>query len=238
MPTTIELGDTTLDVVKKDIKNVHLSVYPPTGQVRISAPTRMSLDTIRLFAIAKLGWIRQQQQKFHEQERESQREYLDHESHYVWGRRVLLKLAEGNAAPSVQLNHTQLLLRIRPNTNATTREAVVASWYRQLLKAAVPPIIEAYELRLKVKVKGLYVQQMKTKWGSCNPTARTIRLNTELAKKPKECLEYIVVHEIVHLLEPTHGPRFLTLMDHIMPAWRDMKDTLNRLPARHERWNY
>ena len=238
MPTTIELGGTTLEVVRKEIKNVHLSVYPPTGRVRISAPVRMSLDTIRLFAISKLGWIRQQQKKLREQERESRREYLDRESHYVWGRRYLLKLVEGDGAPSVQLHHSKLLLRVRPGTEETAREAVVASWYRQLLKTAIPPLIEAWEPRLNVTVSGFYVQRMKTKWGSCNPTARTIRLNTALAMKPKECIEYIVVHEMVHLLEPTHSPRFLALMDRLVPTWRATRDLLNRLPARHELWIY
>jgi len=238
MPTTIELGGTTLDVVRKDIKNVHLSVYPPTGRVRISAPVRMSLDTIRLFAISKIGWIRQQQKKLREQERESQREYLDRESHYVWGRRYLLKLVEEDGAPSVQLHHSTLLLRVRPGTEETTREAVVASWYRQLLKTAIPPLIEVWEPRLNVTVSGFYVQQMKTKWGSCNTTTRTIRLNTALATKPKECIEYIVVHEMVHLLEPTHSPHFLALMDRFVPTWRATRELLNRLPARHELWNY
>ena len=238
MPTTIELGGTTLDVVRKEIKNVHLSVYPPTGRVRISAPVRMGLDTIRLFAISKLGWIRQQQKKLREQERESRREYLDRESHYVWGRRYLLRVVEENGASSVQLHHSKLLLRVRPGTEETTREAVVASWYRQLLKTAIPPLIEAWEPWLNVTVSGFYVQQMKTKWGSCNSTARTIRLNTTLATKPKECIEYIVVHEMVHLLEPTHSPRFLALMDRFVPTWRATRELLNRLPARHELWNY
>lgn len=238
MPATIELGDITLNVARKAIKNVHLSVYPPTGRVRISAPARMSLDTIRLFAISKLGWIRQQQKKLREQERETQREFLDRESHYVWGRRFLLKVVEEDAAPSVQIHHGTLLLRVRPGADDDTKEAVMASWYRQLLKTTVPLLIEAWERRLKVTVSGIYVQQMKTKWGSCNATARTIRLNTELAKKPKECLEYIVVHEMVHLIEPTHGPRFLALMDRLMPNWRDTRGLLNRLPARHELWNY
>ena len=238
MSTTLELGGITLGVLKKDIKNVHLSVYPPIGRVRISAPLRMSLDTIRLFAISKLGWIRQQQKKLREQEREGQREYLNRESHCVWGRRYLLKVIEDETAPSVQIKHGTLLLRVRPKSNDETREAVVADWYRQLLKAAVPPIVGNWKPRLEVAVKGFYVQQMKTKWGSCNPTARTIRLNTELAKKPKECLEYIVVHEMAHLLEPTHSPRFLALMDRFMPSWRETRELLNRLPARHERWNY
>ena len=238
MVTQIELGGIVLDVIKKDIKNIHLSVYPPSGKVRLSAPARMNLDTIRLFAISKLGWIRQQQKKLCEQERESRREYLDRESHYVWGRRVLLKVVEGDSAPSVQIRHSRLFVHVRPGTDETAREEVVAGWYRQLLKTAVPALIEAWEPRLKVKVSGFYVQQMKTKWGSCNPSSGTIRLNTELAKKPKECIEYIVVHEMIHLIEPTHGLRFIALMDRFMPAWRETRELLNRLPARHERWNY
>ena len=238
MLTQIELGGIVLDVVKKDIKNIHLSVYPPTGRVKLAAPARMNLDTIRLFAISKLGWIRQQQKTLRGQERDTEREYLDRESHYVWGRRYLLRLVEEDAAPSVELRHSKLVLRVRPGSGERTREAVVAEWYRRMLKAAISPLIEAGEVRLNVKVNGFFVQQMKTKWGSCNPSAGTIRLNTELAKKPKECLEYIVLHEMVHLLEPTHGPRFLALMDRFMPAWRDTRALLNRLPARHERWNY
>ena len=238
MVTQIELGGIVLDVIKKDIKNIHLSVYPPSGKVRLSAPARMNLDTIRLFAISKLGWIRQQQKKLCAQERESQREYLDRESHYVWGRRVLLKVVEEVGAPGVQHHHSKLFVHVRPGTDEMTREEVVAGWYRQLLKTAVPALIEAWEPRLKVKVSGFYVQQMKTKWGSCNPSSGTIRLNTELAKKPRECIEYIVVHEMIHLIEPTHGPRFIALMDRFMPAWRETRELLNRLPARHERWNY
>ena len=238
MPTRLDLGGVVLDVVRKDIKNVHLSVYPPTGRVMISAPLRTSLDTIRLFAIAKLGWIKRQQKTLREQERDSQREYLDRESHYVWGRRYLLKVVLEDAAPSVQLQHVKLVLSVRPGSDGSMREAVMANWYRQLLKSAVPPLIAAWEPRLKVTASRFYVQQMKTKWGSCNPAAGTIRLNTELAKKPSECLEYIVLHEMVHLLEPTHGPRFLALMDRFMPAWRDTRNLLNRLPARHEQWNY
>ena len=238
MATQIELGGVVLDVIKKDIKNIHLSVYPPTGRVRLAAPARMKLDTIRLFAISKLGWIRQQQKKLRAQERESQREYVDRESHHVWGRRVLLKLVEADGPPSVQLRHSKLLLSVRPGTDETARGAIVSNWYRQLLKAEVPPLIAAWEPRLDVTVNGFYVQQMKTKWGGCNPTARNLRLNTELAKKPKECLEYIVVHEMSHLLEPTHGARFLALMDRFLPAWRDTRALLNSLPSRHERWSY
>ena len=238
MSATLELGGVAVDVVRKDIKNVHLSVHPPTGRVRISAPLRMSLDTIRLFAISKLGWTRQQQQRLRGQERETRREYLDRESHFVWGRRLLLRVEEADAAPKVEIKHARLLLRVRPGADEAAREAVIAGWYRQLVRTAVPTLIESWERRLSVRVNGYFVQQMRTKWGSCNPTARTIRLNTELAKKPQECLEYIVVHEMVHLLEPTHSPRFLAIMDRVMPEWRNMRELLNRLPASYHGWSY
>jgi len=238
MGATLELGGVTLAVLKKDIKNVHLSVYPPTGRVSISAPRRMSLDTIRLFAISKLGWIRQQQKKLVAQEREERREYVDRESHYVWGTRYLLKLIEEDAPPSVHLRHGKLILRVRPGADASVRGEIISGWYRDLIRAEAPKLIEIWEPRLGVRVKRVFVQHMKTKWGSCNPSTRTVRLNTELAKKPRECLEYIVLHELVHLFERKHGPRFVALMDRFMPNWRETRSLLNRLPARHEHWEY
>lgn len=238
MVTQIKLGEIAVDVVKKDIKNIHLSVYPPTGKVRISAPLRMGLDIIRVFAITKLGWIKSQQQKLREQERESPREYLDRESHYLWGRRYLLKVIEKDAAPAVALKHNNMLLQIRPDTSGVRKQAVLEEWYRKKLKEAVPPLVAKWESLMGVKVERFFVQRMKTKWGSCSPDAKSIRLNTDLAKKPPECLEYIVVHEMVHLLEPTHNSCFMTLMDQFMPKWRFYKDELNRLPVRHEDWGY
>ena len=191
-----------------------------------------------MFAIARLGWIRQQQQTLRAQERETPREYLDRESHYVWGRRYLLEVVEQDAASRVLLTHGRLRLVVRPGADVHTREATVAAWYRQILRAAAAPLIEAWQPRLGVAVRGLSIQRMKTKWGSCNPTAGTIRLNTELAKKPRECLEYLVVHEMAHLLEPTHGQRFVAVMDHSLPTWRDTRNLMNSLPARHEEWVY
>jgi predicted metal-dependent hydrolase len=238
MVTQIAVGGITVDVVLKDIKNIHLSVYPPSGRVRIAAPSRMRFDTIRVFAISRLGWIKQQQQKLQEQERETRREYVDRESHYLWGKRYLLQVIEGNAAPSVALQHRWMLLRVRPGTDAKKKQAIVEAWYRQQLKQAVPPLITRWELLLGVKVERFFVQRMKTKWGSCNYRARTLRLNTELAKKPRECLEYIVVHEMTHILEPTHNARFVALMDQCMPQWRFYRDQLNRLPVSHEAWAY
>jgi predicted metal-dependent hydrolase len=237
-PGKIELGEIAVDVVRKDIKNVHLSVYPPTGKVRISAPLRMDLDTIRVFAISKLGWIRQQQRKMREQEREPPREYLDRESHYVWGKRYLLKLIEKDAAPEVELQHSQIILRTRPATGGERKQEILEEWYRSQLKAAAPQVIAKWEPLIGVKVELFFVRKMKTKWGSCSPGTASIRLNTDLAKKPRECLEYIVVHEMAHLLEPTHNSRFLALMDGFLPQWRACRDALNRLPVRHERWGY
>jgi predicted metal-dependent hydrolase len=238
MVTQIEIGKITVDVVLKNIKNIHLSVYPPTGRVRISAPSRMKLDTIRVFAISKLAWIKQQQNKLQEQERETPREYLDRESHYVWGKRYLLRIIEGNEPPKVELQHNKMILRVWPGTDETKRQAIVERWYRQQLKEALPPLIAKWESILEIQVKRSFVQRMKTKWGSFSPGSHSIRLNIDLAKKPPECLEYIVVHEMVHFLEPTHNVRFITLMDNFIPKWQFYRDMLNRLPVRHEYWRY
>lgn len=238
MTEQIQLGEITVDVVLKDIKNVHLSVYPPAGRVRIAAPERMDLDTIRLFAISKLGWIKAQQSKLREQERETPREYLDRESHYVWGQRHLLTVTELDAPPVVEAEHNRLFLAVRPGTDEGRRQAIIEAWYREQLKAAVPPLIARWEPVLGVQVERFFVQRMKTRWGSCSVGTRSIRLNTELAKKPRECLEYIVVHEMTHLLEPTHNRRFIDLMDRFMPRWQFYRDQLNALPVRHEHWLY
>ncbi len=237
-PSQIQLGDIPVDVVLKDIKNVHLSVHPPTGRVRISAPRRMSLDTIRVFAISKLDWIKQQQTRLREQERETPRDYVERESHYVWGKRYLLSVVESDESPVIELEHSRMLLRVRPGTDSKKRQTIVERWYREQLKEAVPAMLVRWQPRLGVTAERFFVQRMKTKWGSCNHRARTIRLNTELAKKPAECLEYIVVHELVHLLEPTHNERFVGLLDRNMPHWRSHRDQLNRFPVSHEDWGY
>ena len=189
-----------MDVVLKDIKNIHLSVYPPAGAVRISAPSRMSLDTIRVFAISKLGWIKQQQSKLRGQERETPREYLDRESQFVWGRRYLLQVVECDEPPSIELKHKRMILRVRPAADEARKQAIVGNWYRAEVKKAATALIAKWEPVLGVKVDRLFVQRMKTKWGSCTTETRSIRLNTDLAKKPADCLEYIVVHEMAHLI--------------------------------------
>jgi hypothetical protein len=238
MRMRIQLGEIGVDVIRKVIKNVHLSVHPPTGRVRIAAPEHMNLDTVRVFAIAKLPWIKKQQRKLREQERETPREYIDRESHYVWGKRYLLKVLEADQPASVELSHGRMILRVRPGTSKTKRQAIVEEWHRELLRKAVPALIEKWQRSMRVTVRRFFVQRMKTKWGSCNHRMGSIRLNTDLARKPKECLEYIVVHEMAHLRESTHNARFMDLMNEYMPKWKFYRDVLNRLPVRHESWDY
>ena len=238
MASQLELGGVSVDVVIKNIKNIHLSVYPPTGRVRIAAPLHMKLETIRVFAISKLAWIKRQQRHVAGQDREAPREYLERESHYVWGKRYLMKVAAADGAPTVGLSHRQLVLSVRPEASEARRGEILDAWYRAQIKMAMPALLARWQPLMRVNVERYFVQRMKTKWGSCTPSTRSIRLNTDLAKKPPGCLEYIVVHELAHLQEPTHNARFTALMDRFLPNWRQRRDDLNRLPLRHVDWNY
>lgn len=234
----MKLNGLDIEIVQKNIKHVHLSVYPPDGRVKVSAPVSMAPDILRVFVISKLAWIKKQQLKLRSQQREAPREYIDRESHYVWGKRYLLKIEETEAPPTIELKHNKLVLSVRPGTSRDRKQGILEAWYRENLKQALPALIEKWQARMGVHVTRFYVQRMKTKWGSCSFHSGHIRLNTELAKKPLACLEYIVVHEMTHLLEPTHNSRFIGLMDQFMPKWRFYRDELNRLPVRHEEWGY
>lgn len=236
MVTRLQVGEMAVEVAFKDIKNVHLSVHPPAGRVSISAPRRMKLETVRVFAISKLDWIKRQQQKIRSQEREPQREYLDRESHYVWGKRYLLSIVETDKTSKVELKHSKMIVHVRPGTTRVKHAMLIDAWYRSQVREATTRLIAKWEPLLQVRVARFHVQRMKTKWGSSNPSSRNIRLNTDLAKKPRECLEYIIVHEMCHLLEPTHNASFVVLMDRLMPHWRSLREQLSRLPVRHEHW--
>lgn len=238
MPESIDLGGIATEVIRKRIKHVHLSVYPPAGRIRISAPEHMALDTIRVFAISKLPWIKSQQRKVRAQKREAPRDYIDRESHYLWGKRYLLTVIERDAAPTIDLQHKRIVLGVRPSTSTERREELLDAWYREQLKMALPPLLEKWEALMNVKTSKVFVQRMKTKWGSCNPNSHAIRLNTDLAKKPPECLEYIIVHELAHLIEPSHNARFVSVMNLFMPKWEYFREELNNLPVRHENWDY
>lgn len=238
MRDMLDLSGLQAEVTRKAIKHVHLSVLPPAGKVRVAAPQTMPLETIRLFVVSKLGWIRAQQRKLQAQERETPREFLNKESHYLWGKRYLLEIQHADAAPAVSLSPRKLHLQVRPDADQMRCEEVLDAWYRQQIRDAVPALLAKWEPLLRVKVNRVFVQHMKTKWGSCTPESGYIRLNTDLAKKPAECLEYILVHELVHLLEPTHNERFAALMDLYLPHWQHLRRQLNRLPVRHESWDY
>jgi len=229
----------TVEVVRKAIKNFHLAVYPPHGRVRVAVPLAIDDDAVRLAVVTRLGWIKRQQAKFQEQARQSQREAVSGETHYFLGQRYRLRLHEAPGAARVTLRgKTVMDLHARPGTTPEEREQIIHRWYREQLKSLIPPLIEKWEKKLKVQVAAWGIKKMKTRWGSCNTDAHRVWFNLELAKKPERCLEYLVVHELVHLLERAHNDRFRTLLDRHLPQWRSIRDELNRMPLGHERWDY
>ena len=237
MSEVIELGDLSITVTRKNIRNVHLSVHPPEGRVTLAAPTSTRLEVVRAYVISRLGWIRAQRDKLSNQAREAPRQFIERESHYLWGRRYLMSVAYRDGRPGVLLDHRRILLTVRPGSDAARRAEVVHDGQKGLLHQVVPPVIKAWERRLKVEVKDYFLQRMKTRWGSCNPAAGHIRLNTELVKKPRDLLEYVIVHEMTHLIEHTHSERFIQLMDQNYPTWREARAELNDLPLTAEAWN-
>lgn len=230
MSETIELGNVVIELTRKGVKHVHLSVHPPDGRVTLVAPTGTRRDVARAYAISRLSWIRKRQQEFAGQARESRRDFVTRESHFVWGKRLLLAVEERDARPTVRVSGKQLHLTVRPGSDSAKRAAVVHEWQKALLHEKVPALLETWAPRLRVRVAGYFLQRMRTKWGSCNHAARTIRLNTELVKKPRDLLEYVVVHELAHLRVPNHGERFVALMDEHYPSWREARAELNELP--------
>lgn len=237
MTETIRLGGIEIQVTRKAIKNVHLSVRPPSGRVTLVAPTGTRLEVARAFAITKLGWIREQQSRLQDQAREAPRKFVERETHYLWGRRYLLSVRYQDAKPSVVLDHRRITLTMRPGASAAKRAEVVHEWHKSLLHGVVPALISKWEKRLGVRVTGYFLQRMKTKWGSCNHSAGHIRVNTELVKKPRDLLEYVVLHEMVHLIEPTHSDRFVEILSEHFPRWREARAELNELPLTAELWN-
>jgi len=236
MTETIELGDVVVALTRKDVKHVHLTVHPPTGRVTLVAPPGTRTEVARAYAITKLGWIRKQRTQLAAQAREEQRQFVERESHQVWGRRYLMSIAEEDDKPGVKLGHRHLILRVRPGSSAQKRAEVMHEWHKTVLHAAVPGLISKWEGKLGVRASGYFLQRMKTKWGSCNPGKGHIRLNTELVKKPKDLLEYVVVHEMAHLLEPSHNDRFVAILDRHWPQWRESRAELNALPLGSGAW--
>ena len=234
MNNIIQVGEIPITVTLKDVRNVHLSVHPPDGRVTLVAPVSTRLDVARAYAISKLGWIRDRQQQFLNQVRETPRQFIGRESHYLWGRRYLLSVVYKDIKPSVTLDHKRITIIVRPGSDASKRAEIFHEWHKSLLHEVVPPLLQKWQTKMGVEVTEYFLQRMKTKWGSCNHQAKHIRLNTELVKKPKDLLEYVVVHELAHLLEPTHNDRFVAILDKHYPTWREARAELNELPLTGE----
>ncbi|MDY0287671.1 MAG: SprT family zinc-dependent metalloprotease [Sphaerochaeta sp.] len=235
----ISVLDVDIEVVRKNIKNVHLRVYPPDGFVRVSVPAEMKTEAIRLFLVEKLGWIRKQQKAFRQTERQSSREFLQRESHYFLGDRYLLEVVEGFESQRVYLkNKKTLTIHLRPEASSSKAQDVMDVFYRTELKKIIAEYIPIWEEKIGVKVEEWQIRKMRTRWGTCNPEKKRIWLNLELAKKPSRCIEYIIVHEMMHLLERNHNEHFVNLMDTYLPNWPALRHELNNLPVSHADWNY
>ncbi|NCC62110.1 MAG: M48 family peptidase [Verrucomicrobiae bacterium] len=234
----INVGGLRVEVVRKSIKNLHMAVYPPEGRVRVAVPLAVDDEAVRLAVISKLGWIKRKQEAFAKQPRQSQRDMVTGESHYFQGRRYRLQVVEGSGFNKVHISGKNIILQIKPGTEREQREALLTRWYRQQLKELIPELLTKWEPVVGAKAREWGVKKMKTRWGSCNTQARRIWLNLELAKKPLSCLEYVLVHELVHLHERHHNDHFRQLMDQFMPQWRSQRELLNSAPLGHEEWEY
>lgn len=229
------IDDIDIEVIKKNIKNINLSVHPPDGRVRLSVPNRMNDDEIRRFAISKLGWIKKQRKKFKEQKRQFPKEFVSGESHHFMGNKYLLNVIETKSKQRVEINNKYINLYVRENSTKEKREKIMNEWYREYLKSTIPKYIEKWEKIMNVSVNKWGVKLMKTRWGSCNIRAKRIWLNLELAKKNPRCLEYVVVHEMVHLLERLHNNRFKAYMTKYLPNWKSIQNELNGLSHDNDR---
>lgn len=225
-----------VDVVYKDIKNLHISVYPPLGRVRVAAPATTDEDTIRLAIVQRLPWIKRQREQLQRADRQSKRLMQSGETHYVWGQRYLLDTSRTSGSYHVETKGQTLWVVTPAGADSESKLAALDRWYRRELKAALPALFEKWQPVLGVRADKIVVRRMKTKWGTCIPGTRTVWINQELAKKNPRCLEYIVVHELMHLLERTHSPRFIELMDRHLPDWRARRDELNGAPLSNEDW--
>lgn len=235
----ITINGLPVQIVRKAIKNLHLGVYPPEGRVRVATPLAVSNEAVRLAVIGKLPWIRRQQAKFEGQPRQSQREMLHGESHYFMGQRYRLRVVHGDGVPEVSIRNRMFIeIRTRKDADHHTRSQILQRWYRQELKKLIPPLVNRWSAQLGIPTPDCRVRRMKTRWGTCQIEAKRIWLNLELIKKSVRCLEYIIVHELVHFLERQYDERFVALMDRYLPQWQPDKRELNSAPLAHEDWEY
>lgn len=234
---SVRVGGLEVDVVRKAIKHLHVGVYPPAGRVRVAAPLAVSDDAVRLAVVNRLAWIRRQQAQFVAQPRQAAREMVSGESHHVFGRRLRLRVVEHDGRGVVEpRGRTVLELRVPRGADRAARERLLHRWYRAQLRARIPRLVDRWQAVLGVRVAAWGVRRMRTRWGSCNVDARRVWLNLELAKKPEPCLEYVVAHELAHLVERLHTDRFTALLDRHLPDWRYRRRALNAEPLAHEAW--
>ncbi len=239
LKNTITVSGINVQIVRKDIKNLHLAVYPPNGHVRVAVPDNITDDNVRLAVVSKLSWIKKQQQDFKDQPRQTERKYISGECHYYLGKRYRLEVIEREGKSEVRhLKSGKLKLFVKPDASVTAKEKLITEWYRGQLKETIPNLLEKWQPKVGKKAADWGIKKMRTKWGSCNIEQRRIWVNLELAKKPLECLEYIVVHELIHLRERNHNERFKNLMDTLLPNWQARRKLLNTAPLAHEHWEY
>jgi len=235
--SSITVSGLRVEIVRKAIKNLHLGVYPPNGRIRVAAPLAVNDEAVRLAVVTRLPWIKKQQAGFNRQERQTKRRYVSGETHFLFGHRYRLLVVHGEGRSAVEIKNTKsMTLRVSPDSDERAREKVMNAWYRQQLRAAARPLIAKWSRLISVAEPDWGIKRMKTKWGSCSKASRRIWLNLELAKKPPQCLEYVVVHELAHLIEPSHNERFIKLLDRHLPNWRTVRAELNAAPLKHEIW--
>jgi predicted metal-dependent hydrolase len=235
----IDVRGVRVEIDRKDIKNLHIGVYPPNGRVRAATPLHLDDEAVRLAVVSRLSWIKKQQESFKHQERQTKRDMVSGESHFFKGKRYRLDVVEAEGKQEVRLiNNNTMQIKVRPGAERDKKLAILQKWYRQQLRNVINEIRPKWEQKMEVQIAELGIKIMKTKWGSCNIEDRRIWLNLELAKKPESCIEYILVHEMMHFYERHHTERFSQLMDYYLPDWRLRRDELNKSPLAHEEWKY
>jgi len=235
----VKVGAIEALVIRKPIKNVHLSVLPPSGRIRVTVPLTMKDDAVRVLLATRLGWINKQKAKFANQQRQTPREYVSGESHYLFGKRYQFEVCLEDKPPRVEIkNSRKILLFVRPGNSLAKREKVMTEWYRAALRTMAEDMMKRWQKRIGVQITGWSIKRMKTRWGTCNQDTGRVLLNLELAKKPISCVEYVVVHELLHLIEKKHNDYFVSLMTKYIPKWRSEKQELNRFILSHEEWSY
>jgi len=235
--SSLQVGGIEVVVLYKPVKNLHLNVLPPDGRVRVTAPQNMNDDAIRTFLATRISWIKTMQAKFKGQERQTPREYVSGETYYFFGKKYKLEVIERDAKPNIEIKgKTTIFLEVRPKTILLKREEIMQQWYRDQLHQFLEKVIDKWEKKISIKASGWSIRRMKTRWGTCNHKKKNILFNLELAKKPENCIEYVVLHELLHLIEEKHSKKFTALLDKYMPKWESEKEELNRLILSYEEW--